>query len=65
MRKKPSEPDFKDTLEHILVICDIYECSSNRVERIEAYTKSVLDELKGRTKNANSKSSSKVGRKGK
>lgn len=64
MRKKPSVPDLKDTLEHILTICDVYECSADKVGRIIQYTKHVLEELnKERKKNANTEPSSKIGSK--
>jgi len=50
MRKKPIEPDLQDTLEHILTICTIYECSSDKVGRIIQYTKHVLEEVKASKK---------------
>ena len=50
MRKKPIEPDLQDTLEHILTICTIYECSSDKVGRIVQYTKHVLEEVKASKK---------------
>ncbi len=68
MRKKPSVPDLKDTLEHILTICNVYECSSDKVARIEQYSKHVLEEMKGlkkEKKNVNNELSSKTGSKGK
>ena len=68
MRKKPTEPDIQDTLEHILTICTIYECSSDKVGRIIQYTKRVLEEIKAskrRTEDVSSKSNSKTGCKGK
>jgi hypothetical protein len=64
VRKKPTEPDIQDTLEHILTICTIYECSSDKVGRITQYTKHVLEEVKAnkrRTKDGSDKPSSKTG----
>ena len=34
-----------DILKHILTICDIYETSTNKVERIIQYSKSKLNEI--------------------
>jgi hypothetical protein len=50
VRKKSIEPDLQDTLEHILTICTIYECSSDKVGRIIQYTKHVLEEVKASKK---------------
>ena len=50
MRKKSIKPDLQDTLGHILTICTIYECSSDKVGRIIQYTKHVLEEVKASKK---------------
>jgi hypothetical protein len=49
-----------DILKHILIICDIYETSTNKVERIIQYSKSKLNEIekikrKEKTKDAKCK----------
>jgi len=38
--------DFIDALTHIQTICKIYDMSSMKVERIDIYTKQLLDKLK-------------------
>lgn len=63
MRKKPSEPNLQDTLEHILTICAVYECSTDKIGRIEQFVKHILEQFKLEKKgkeNANSNVSSKV-----
>lgn len=42
----PVKQDFIDALEHIQIICKIYDMSSMKVERIEIYTKQLLEKLK-------------------
>ena len=63
MRKKSSEPNLKDTLEHVLTICAVYECSTDKIERIEQFAKYILEQLKPEKKgkeNVNSNISSKT-----
>ena len=49
--------DFIDALTHIQTICKIYDMSSMKVERIDIYTKQLLDKLKkgGKTTDAKRK----------
>ena len=47
--------DFIDALTHIQTICKIYDMSSMKVERIDIYTKQLLDKLKKGTKVKNRK----------
>ncbi len=42
--------DMRDILNHILTICEIYECSSDKVARITQYTKGKLKELGDKNK---------------
>lgn len=42
----PLKQDFISALEHIQIICKIYDSSSTKVERIEIYTKGLLAKLK-------------------
>ena len=53
----PVKQDFIDALEHIQIICKIYDSSSTKVERIDIYTKGLLAKLKknGQTNNAKRK----------
>jgi hypothetical protein len=37
---------IEDVLKHILTICSIYECSSDKVARIEMFSKHTLEQLK-------------------
>lgn len=41
-----TKQDFIDALTHIQTICKIYDMSSMKVERIDIYTKQLLDKLK-------------------
>lgn len=52
-----TKQDFIDALTHIQTICKIYDMSSMKVERIEIYTKQLLDKLKkgGQTTDAKRK----------
>lgn len=45
-----TKQDFIDALTHIQTICKIYDMSSMKVERIEIYTKQLLDKLKKEVK---------------
>ena len=46
----PVKQDFIDALEHIQIICKIYDSSSTKVERIDIYTKGLLAKLKKEVK---------------
>ena len=63
MKKKTSEFELKNTLKHILTICAVYECSTDKVGRIEQFVKHTLEQLnteKKGDKNGSSNFSSKI-----
>lgn len=36
----------REVLNHILTICKIYECSTDKIARVEIYSKTILERLK-------------------
>lgn len=49
---------LEDFINHVLIICSIYEASSDKVARIETYAKHVLNtefKIKGGEKQTNAK----------
>lgn len=46
VRKLSNNVEAKEVLEHILTICKIYECSTDKLGRIHQYAEHKLSELK-------------------
>ena len=47
--KKTEEVTTKEVLEHILIICKIYESSTDKIGRIQQYAEFKLSQIEGET----------------